>query len=125
MGTAKVYAAPTTAHYSAIGRRTFEAVNWVSRHGARPLIALGRRTAPWKMLRRKFVEEFPPLSQESADDIRAMMLPETEELERITGRDLSSWKSRAHRKFDVGRADFDPGSDNSRDLRRLGTEAEK
>ncbi len=29
-----------------------------------------------------------------------MLLPETEELERITLRDLSSWKPRALRKFD-------------------------
>ena len=32
-----------------------------------------------------------------------MTLPETEELEQITGRDLSSWKSSAHLKFDDGR----------------------
>ena len=86
------------AHSSAIGRRTFEAIDWASRHGARPLIALGRRTALWKMMRRKFVEDFPPLSEESAEEIRAMMLPETEELERITGGDLSNWKPRAQHK---------------------------
>jgi hypothetical protein len=75
-------------------------MSWASRHGARPLIALGQRTALWKLVRRKFVEDFPPLSEESAEEIRAMMLPDTEELERITGRDLSAWKSRAHRKLD-------------------------
>jgi hypothetical protein len=51
-------------------------------------------------MRRKFVEDFPPLNEQSAEEIRAMMLPETEELERITGRNLSSWKSRAPRKLD-------------------------
>ncbi len=102
--SAKVYSSPTAAHSSAIGQRTFEAVDWARRHGPRPLIALGRRTALWKIMRRKFVEDFSPLSQESADQIRAMMLPETEELERITGRDLSSWKSREQRKFDDGRS---------------------
>jgi hypothetical protein len=97
-GGAKVYSAPVAAHSSTIGWRTFEAVDWISRHGARPLIALGQRTALWKIMRRRLVEDFPPLSRESADEIRAMMLPETEELERITGRDLSSWKSGAQHK---------------------------
>jgi hypothetical protein len=34
-----------------------------------------------------------------------MMLPETEELERLTGRDLSRWKPLAHRKPDYANAD--------------------
>ncbi len=92
VGSAKVYSAPIAARSNVIARRTVEAVDWVSRHGARPLIELSHRTALWKIMRRPFVEEFPPLSRESAAEIRAMMLPETEELERITGRDLSSWK---------------------------------
>jgi sulfotransferase family protein len=97
-GVAKVYSAPKAAHSNAIGRRTFEAVTWASLHGARPLIELGRRTALWKQIRRKFVEDFPPLNERSAEEIRAMMLPETEELERLTGRDLASWKSGTQRK---------------------------
>jgi hypothetical protein len=103
-GSAKVYSAPAAAHSSTLARRTYETLDWARRHGARPLIGLGRRTAVWKLVRRKFVEEFPPLSEEAADEIRATMLPETEELERITGRDLSSWKSRPPRKLDNGRA---------------------
>ncbi len=99
-GSAKVYPAPAAAHSSAIGLRMFKAVGWARRYGARPLIALGQRTALWKIMRRRFVEEFPPLSQESADEIRAMVLPEIEELERISGRDLSSWKSSTQCKFD-------------------------
>lgn len=103
-GRAKVYSAPTAAHSNTIGRRTFAAVTWASRHGARPLIALGRRTALWKLMRDKFVDDFQPLDEESAEGIRAMMLPETEELERITGRDLSGWKSRVQRNLDNGGA---------------------
>jgi hypothetical protein len=57
------------------------------------------------MMRQPFVEYFPPLSDESADEIRAMMLPETEELERLTGRDLSRWKPLVHRKPDYANAD--------------------
>jgi hypothetical protein len=103
-GAAKVYSAPEAASSSAISRRSFELIDWARRHGARPLIALGRRSPLWKMMRGKFVEQFPPLSDESAEDIRAMMLPETEELELLTGRDLTSWKPGARRKFDETRA---------------------
>ena len=103
-GAAKVYAAPSAASSSAISRRSFELIDWARRHGARPLIALGKQSPLWKMMRGKFVEQFPPLSDESAEDIRAMMLPETEELELLTGRDLTSWKPGARRKFDETRA---------------------
>jgi hypothetical protein len=103
VASAKVYSATGAARSSAIARRTVEAIDWASRHGARRLIEHAQRTAFWKFMRRPFVEEFPPMSAEAADEIRAMMLPETEELELITGRDLSSWKSRAHRKPGGGR----------------------
>jgi hypothetical protein len=103
-GRAKVYSAPTAAHSNTIGRRTFAAVTWASHHGARSLIALGRRTALWKLMREKFVDDFQPLNEESAEGIRTLMLPETEELERITGRDLSGWKSRVQRNLANGSA---------------------
>jgi len=105
VGSAKVFSAPAAARSNAIARRTVKAVDWASRHGARPLIELGQRTALWKIMRRPFVEKFPPLSEESADEVRAIMLPETEELERITGMDLSRWKPRAQHGIDAGRAD--------------------
>ncbi len=105
VGSTKVESAPAAARYNAIARGIVGAVGWASRHGARPLVELGGRTALWKIMRRPFIEQFPPLNQESADEIRAMMLPETEELERITGRDLSRWKPLAQGKFDYGRAD--------------------
>jgi sulfotransferase family protein len=105
LGSAKVLSAPAAARSSAIARRTVEAVDWASRHGARPLIEFSQRTALWKVMRRPFVEEFPPLRQESAAEIRAIALPETEELELITGRNLSRWKPLAQQKFDNGRAD--------------------
>jgi hypothetical protein len=103
VGDAKVYSAPVAAHSTAIGWRSFAVLYWLSRHGARPLIEIGRRTALGKMLRRKFVEDFQPLRAEEADEIRAMTLPDTEEVERMTGRDLSTWKPRAHLKFGDGR----------------------
>jgi Sulfotransferase domain len=106
VGSRKVYSAPSATSSGAIAGRMAGAVEWVSRHGAGPLIKLGRRTALWKLLRRPLVENFPPFSNESANEIRAIMLPETEELERITGRDLSGWKSLTQSKFDDGRIEI-------------------
>jgi hypothetical protein len=99
-GGAKVYSAPAGAHSNTMARRAFETVTWASRHGARPLIELARSTGLWKLMRRKYVEDFPPLNDQTAEDIREMLLPETNELEQITLRDLSSWKPRARRKVD-------------------------
>jgi len=105
VGSTKVYSAPRTPGAGAIARAMTGGVDWAARHGARPLIKLGQRTALWKILRRPFVEEFAPMDEESADEIRALMQPEIEELELLTGRDLSRWKSRKHHKFDNGRVD--------------------
>jgi len=104
VGSAKVHSAPATARSSVLARRVVEAVDWASRHGGARLIELGRHTKLWKIMRQPFVADFPPLSHELADELRAMMLPETNELERMTGRDLSHWKPRAQRKFDDGRS---------------------
>ena len=43
-------------------------------------------------MRTLLVEDYESLNQTSIDEIRHIMLPETEELERMTGRDLSDWK---------------------------------
>jgi hypothetical protein len=104
VGSAKVHSAVRAARLSPIARRTVEVVDWANRHGARPLIELGQKTSLWKIMRRPFVQELPPLDQESADEVRAIMLPETEELERLTARDLSRWKPRTHRTLEIGRA---------------------
>jgi hypothetical protein len=95
-----VHTAASGPRASSVSRRAVETLQWVSNHGARPLIELSQRTPMWKMIRRMFVEDFPPLSDESADEIRAIAMPETEDLELITGRDLSHWKSAAHRKLE-------------------------
>jgi hypothetical protein len=105
VGSAKVHSAVRAARLSPIARRTVEVVDWANRHGARPLIELGQKTPLWKIMRRPFVQDLPPLNPESADEVRAMVLPETEELERITARDLSRWKPRVRQTLDLGRAD--------------------
>ncbi len=105
VGSVKVYSAPRIAGSGPVAGRLAGAVDWAARHGARPLIKLGQSTPLWKILRRPFVEEIPPMSQESADEIRAIMLPEIEELEQITGRDLSHWKSHAAREINESRVE--------------------
>ena len=97
VGSAKVNSAPKAARPSAVARRMVEAIYWAAHHGALPLIERGQRTALGKIMRRPLLEDFPPLSKESTDEIRAIMLPETEDLERITGKDLSHWKPRVQR----------------------------
>jgi hypothetical protein len=103
VGSAKVNSVARAARSSPIARRMVEVVDWANRHGARPLIELGQKTPLWRIMRRPFVQELPPLNDESADEVRAIMLPETEELERITARDLSLWKPRRRPTLDVGR----------------------
>ena len=105
VGSVKVYSAPGIAGSGPVAGRLAGAVDWAARHGARPLIKLGQSTPLWKILRRPFIEEIPPMSQESADEIRAIMLPEIEELEQITGRDLSHWKSHAAREINESRVE--------------------
>ena len=105
VGSVKVYSAPRIAGSGPVAGRLAVAVDWAARHGARPLIKLGQSTPLWKILRRPFIEEIPPMSQESADEIRAIMLPEIEELEQITGRDLSHWKSHAAREINESRVE--------------------
>jgi hypothetical protein len=39
--------------------------------------------------------KFPPLDPELADRIRASLLPQTDALEKLIGRDLSAWKNRS------------------------------
>ncbi len=93
LGRSKVYSAGQVANRSnSIVKRTADAVYWLRRHGAAPLMRLGNNTRASRMIRRVFVEEFETLSPASAEEVRHMMLPETEALEQMTGRDLSSWK---------------------------------
>jgi hypothetical protein len=102
VGRGRVYAAPAAPRSNAIAKRAVATLHWISSRGARPLIQLSQRAGLWKIIRRPFVEDFPPLTDESADEIRAISLPETEELELITGRDLSGWKPAAS-MIEVGR----------------------
>ena len=102
VGRGRVYAAPAAPRSNAIAKRAVATLHWISSRGARPLIQLSQRAGLWKIMRRPFVEDFPPLTDESADEIRAISLPETEELELITGRDLSGWKPAAS-MIEVGR----------------------
>ena len=69
-------------------------LKWLADHGATPLLRRGRQTLIGNLAHNLLIEEYEPLSESSAEQIRHMMLPETEELERMTGRDLSRTGSR-------------------------------
>jgi len=67
-------------------------LHWLAQRGAHSIIQRAKRTSIGMRLRTLLVEDFEPLANSSAEEIRRFMLPEIEELERMTGRDLSSWK---------------------------------
>jgi sulfotransferase family protein len=60
--------------------------------GGHSLIQRAKHTSIGQRVRTLLVEDYEPLSQTAIDEIRRIMLPEIEELERMTGRDLSTWK---------------------------------
>ena len=66
--------------------------HWLAQHGGHTLIQRAKQTSIGHRVRGLLVEDYESLSQSSIDEIRHIMLPETEELERMTGRDLSGWK---------------------------------
>jgi Sulfotransferase domain len=92
IGDSPVFNAPTAAKPNSIARRTVVAIDWIGKHGGTKLVQLGKGTRIRKTIRDLFVVDFETLDSASADELRALMLPETEQLERITGRDLSKWK---------------------------------
>jgi LPS sulfotransferase NodH len=97
VGDSPVFTAPTAAKSNALARRTVVAIDWIGKHGGAKLVQMGNGTRLRKTIRDLFVVDFETLDSASADELRALMLPETEELERVTGRDLSNWKPAAER----------------------------
>jgi len=92
VGESPVFTAPTAAKSNSIARRTVVAIDWIGKHGGANLVQFGKGTRFRKTIRDLFVVDFETLDSASADELRAIMLPETEALERVTGRDLSNWK---------------------------------
>ena len=85
------------ARDNSLSKFAIGSIDWLARHGGRSLIQGAKQTPLGKRMRSLLVEDYEPLSDSSADEIRRFMLPEMEELERMTGRDLSSWKPGALR----------------------------
>lgn len=97
IGGDKVFSAWAGARNNSAARYALRALKWFDEHGGRPLLRIGRQKLIGKLAHGLLVEDYEPLSQSSAEEIREMMLPETDELERMTGRNLSSWKPGALR----------------------------
>jgi Sulfotransferase domain len=98
VGESKVYSTWTSSRANSISRYAVVAVYWLGRHRGRALTQLGRNSRLRQALRDMFVEDFEPLTESSVDRIREIALPQIEALERMTGRDLSSWKPGARGK---------------------------
>lgn len=94
----KVLSVWSGARSNSISKLGADSIHWLAQHGGASIIERGKQTQIGRKVRGLFVEDYEPLSQTSADEIRHMMLSETEELERMTGRDLSSWKPGAKRE---------------------------
>ena len=97
VGESRVFSAPTAAKSNSVSRRSVVAIDWIGKHGGAKLVQLGKNTRLRKKIRDLFVADFEALDPGSSDELRALMLSETEELERMTGRDLSKWKPREKR----------------------------
>jgi Sulfotransferase domain len=93
----RVNAAWAVSKFNPVSRVTNDSVGWLGRHGGAAMMSRLKGMRAWRVVRRRLVEEFEPLSRSSADEIRELVLSETEELERLTGRDLSNWRPGAPR----------------------------
>ena len=92
VGDSEVFSAPAAARSNSLSRRSVMAIDWIGKHGGAKIVQMGKNTRLRKKIRDLVMADFEALDPASADELRALMLPETEELERITGRDLSKWK---------------------------------
>jgi hypothetical protein len=97
-GEAKVYSKWSGARSNVVSRYALDAVSWIARHGGSGLLGLGKDTRVRQMVRRFVLADFEDLSESSAEELREVMLPDIEALERLTGRDLASWKPTAQLK---------------------------
>lgn len=92
VGNERVFSAPAAAKSNSLSRRTVVAIDWIGKHGGTGLVRLGKNTRLRNKIRGLFVVDFESLDPAGADELRALTLSQTEQLERLTGRDLSNWK---------------------------------
>jgi hypothetical protein len=89
------------AKQNPIARFTVKSIDWLTTRGAASMVRLGRKSSARRLLRQVFMEEFQQMDPSVADDIRQNALAEVEDLERLTGRDLSAWKPLALREMKI------------------------
>ena len=95
IGGTTVHDAPRAVRNTAVSRLAGASYWWLSTHGLRPFMSTGIVQSVKNSLQKVFVEQFEPISELAADEIRRIALPDTEELERMTGRNLTGWKPSA------------------------------
>jgi hypothetical protein len=106
VGDSHVFDAPGAAKTNSLSRRIVVAIDWIAKHGGERLVQFGKNSRARKKVRDLFVVDFEALNPASADELLELMLPETEELERMTGRDLSQWKPGGKRRDQSPEARF-------------------
>jgi hypothetical protein len=99
VGRAKVHEASRAAGPTRVSQFAGSTYAWLVEHGARRIVNVTRRKAVKRVLDALFVERFDPLDETSAEEIRLIALRDTEKLERMTGRDLSTWKPRGRERL--------------------------
>jgi len=103
VGKGRVHEAERAARQNAISQLAGKIYSKLASYDLSGLQILGRNPIVKQLLRRWFVEQFEPLDEVTADEIRSLVLPETERLEEMTGRDLSAWKPQSKAVVDDAR----------------------
>lgn len=95
----RVHAVPVAPRNRQLARNARKLLSWLNEHRYHQLAQTFRRSAMWRFCAERG-EPFAPITIEVEAKLRDYLRPEVEELERLTGRNLSSWKSvRSDRKI--------------------------
>jgi hypothetical protein len=100
VGAGRVYEAGRAARLNAMSQLAGRIYARVASHNFSAVRILAANPIAKRLLRPWFVEQFEPLDESTAEEIRSLVLPETERLEEMTGRDLSAWKPQAKASAD-------------------------
>jgi LPS sulfotransferase NodH len=95
VGRTKVHEAWHAARANSISQLVGKGYWWLVSHGMKSAMTAGVARRAKSRMQTMFIEQFEPLSEAAAEEIRWIALSDTEILERITGRDLTGWKPRS------------------------------
>jgi Sulfotransferase domain len=99
VGPSKVHDASRAARLNPISQFAGRAYARLISDAPGILRTLGKNRVITRLLRPLFIQQFDPLEHTQAEEIRTIVLPETERLEELTHRDLSSWKPQSRIQY--------------------------